>query len=641
MLFASPALASGPPLPFNSYTVNNGVINATCSATVGIASCSNQVVDDGFLQRQITITGGPLAGTYLQFILTEPGVTGNAAAAAFTATRGNVFFTNEDFVKMNNASSGVASAQTIIESTFTTPTLEDRFVYNYKYHWGWANGSITAAPWVTFYQDTSQVDYSAGMSNPVELMYDMYNLSSNGAGFSTSMNRDVAQMVRGAPGTPGENDIQKFRFVSRSPAFNCHPDSDCPGFPASGTTPLLPGGTNGGDITWGLLDEVAATWTGQSIDTPTGPQVLGITQYDNFTTGATTSLTSFDSPEAVNWANPFGPVDTLAAVRPVIPTALPVLAPNPLAPTVAAGSPAAGPTTPVDLPIAYGGWTVSGGVYTTDPCVGVDCADPSLNEQGIMQRVITVGGDRYIQTIVTDTGATGDPNVADFDPNSLGFKQESFIKVNSGGGVASNTHVADPTGGRFTYNAELKTGWAHGGPLDPTLEVYQSVATPSTNPLLQASTMWDTLYMALGETQADKIIDINASVGSNTPIVGQPYFMNTPIMFRTNIVQGAFQNTAHTLADAPLLPSSGGNIAWDAGDAVQATWMGAVYVTSDPFSSPQIIGATSYTNLSTGDRVAYTSQANPNPDSWLTSSTLPFGPFLDPTPAWVPFVTVP
>ena len=76
-----------------------------------------------------------------------------------------------------------------------------------------------------------------------------------------------------------------------------------------------------------------------------------------------------------------------------------------------------------------------------------------------------------------------------------------------------------------------------------------------------------------------------------------------PIMFRTNIVEGVFQNTTHTLADDVLIPSTGGNIEWLPGEAVQATWVGAQYVTSDP-AGVQTIGATSYTNLSTGDRVA-------------------------------------
>ena len=203
--------------------------------------------------------------------------------------------------------------------------------------------------------------------------------------------------------------------------------------------------------------------------------------------------------------------------------------------------------------------------------------------------------------------------------------------------IASNLNIADGTQGRFSYNAAVRTGWAHGEPLDPTLEINQSVANPATNPLLQSSAMWDTFYLAQGETDADKIIDINASVGQGTPIVSQLYTISVPIMFRTNIIQGAFQNTTHdALIDPALLPSSGGNIGWLPGEAIQATWVGASYTTADPYLEPHVVGATSYTNLSTGESTQYTTDptANPNPDSWVS-------PFLPPTPAWVSSLPIP
>ena len=254
--------------------------------------------------------------------------------------------------------------------------------------------------------------------------------------------------------------------------------------------------------------------------------------------------------------------------------------------------------------------------------------------------MITIGNDQYYQTIITDKNATGDPSLPDFATNSLAFKQETLVKRNSEG-VASNSNIADASQGRFSNNAAVRTGWAHGDPLDPTLEINQSVATPATNPLLESSTMWDTFYLVQGETDADKIIDINASVGQNTPI--QVYTINVPIMFRTNIIQGAFQNTTHdALIDPVLLPSSGGNIDWLPGEAIQATWVGASYTTTDPFVGLHKLGATSYTNLTTGESTRFVSMrprlsdpvAHPNPDSWVS-------PFLPPTPVWVNSIPVP
>ena len=95
-----------------------------------------------------------------------------------------------------------------------------------------------------------------------------------------------------------------------------------------------------------------------------------------------------------------------------------------------------------------------------------------------------------------------------------------------------------------------------------------------------------------------------------------------------------FQTDTHTLADSPLLPSSGGNIAWNPGDAVQATWVGGMYITSDPNAQTRI-SATSYTNLSTGDGVAYTDLTTEQPDSWVIP------PFLAPAPTWVSTLSPP
>ena len=188
------AHASGPPVGFDGYSVASGEITATpcaslsvpgapgatitCSDTAAIAATGfnfDNAHDDGMYQRQITISGaGPAVdGTYVQFILTDTGVTGDPTANPFTAARGTVNFTNEDFVKMNNQVSGIASKQVIIQSsnpdpsTITTSTIEDRVVLATEYNFGWAQSN--ADPWVLITQDISQVDYSSGLATPTEI----------------------------------------------------------------------------------------------------------------------------------------------------------------------------------------------------------------------------------------------------------------------------------------------------------------------------------------------------------------------------------------------------------------------------------------------------------------------------------------
>lgn len=87
------ASAGGPPIPFDDYSVTDGVISANCPEVGGVqAVCSDGISDNGMLQRSIEIPSGVNQGSYIQFILTEPGVTGDAAAAPFIEDRGILFF---------------------------------------------------------------------------------------------------------------------------------------------------------------------------------------------------------------------------------------------------------------------------------------------------------------------------------------------------------------------------------------------------------------------------------------------------------------------------------------------------------------------------------------------------------------------
>lgn len=634
LLITNSAIAAGPPIPYDGYTVSNGAISAACPLG---ATCDAITADNGFLQRRVTVSSGPNAGSYFQFILTDPGVTGDPSADAFTTARGNVSFTNEDFVKIGNRGSGISSKQSMFSSDFLSPTIEDRFSYQTMYEFGWAQS--TAFPWVNIQQDVITLDYGPNPLVPQEVFSDVAEITSNADGFNTNIDVDLSQRV-----DMGLTDVQKFQYKVVAGIYQTT------AHPPVGPSPLLPGGTNGGEITWTTGEKLAALWIGQSL-VDDGGGLYGLTKYENLDQATKTQLASFTDPEPVNWINPpFDAADTISAVDTYTPTDA-VPAPNPLTATVPAGSPAVGPTTPVTLPVAYDSWSVSNGSFTTTPCgIGVDCSTPTINSGGLLQRLVTVGGDQYIQTIVTDTNATGNPTLADFAVNSLGFKSESFVKMGQNG-VASNLHIAEQnlaykttptssplpsTGGQFVYNALLKNGWANGGPLDPTMVVDQR-NTVLDNNYQNTASMDSKFHMELGATPSDKIIDISAATGTFAVadiIIGPPVNINipgsgfyAPIMFRSNIVQGAFQNNTHALSDPDLLPSISGDIAWASADAIQATWVGGAYATPDP-SGPSIIGLTSYTNLSTGDRTYNASLVNPNPESWAA-------PFGAPTPAWV------
>lgn len=668
------AFAAGP-VAFDGYTVSNGSVSAGCPATTSngapITSCVDTVSDNGMLQREITVGGvSAEAGKYIQFILTDIGVSGDAAAAAFTASRGTLNFTNEDFVKMNNRGAGIASQQRLIESTMVSATIEDRFEMAQEYEFGWARSGLT--PWVSTFEDISQVDYSVNPTNPDVIFQSRADVISNNSLFSTDIDVGLTQFVDLTDANGTGNQGFKFKRVAGQFQNTAH------------TAPaILPGGTNGGNITWAVGEDISALWLGQNITNMANAGFDHVRYTNNTLPTQSTQLTNLgvnatNSPSS--WSNPpFGPAPTLTAPTVTAtatvsaPTALAPTLPSPASPTVITGA------TAVTLPLPYNNWTVSNGVFTVPACPATaTCSAPIVNEAGVFQRNVTVAGVTYIQTIVTDSNATGDAAAAEFTANSLAFRAETFVKASSatGSGIASNLQIADSdlsyknvdpttnsvmptTGGEFGYSTQLKTGWAHAaGSSDPLLVVDQRVTVQDNN-FLHTTSMEDRFHMELGENVNDRKIDTSSVVGTTATadggtssiiidpnnaahvascgilggtVIGNSCVIpgtagsgfNNPIMFNSSYVSGSFQTTSRVPDPFNPLLSNGGDIGWSAGDAIQATWVGGRYVTTDPYG-PSVIGATSYTNYSTGDRTAIASvnlptvtgsAGNPNPDSW-------------------------
>ncbi|HHH35765.1 MAG TPA: hypothetical protein ENK48_02920 [Gammaproteobacteria bacterium] len=663
---------AGSPIPFDGYTVTSGDITPTagsCSpppgapptvtVTCGALTDPETVVSDGMLQRRVTVSGYPdptFNGTYIQFVITEPGVTGDASANPFTAARGNLLFTNEDFVKMHNRSAGISEKQTIIESNFVTPSLEDRFVNTTIYEFGpWASNSALN-PWVHVDQQISQVDYSSDPLNP-------------------TLTFDTSAVIDSNKALQNNKPTDNFRYE-----FSQYVDmTDAAGFGDQGfklirakgqylsaDTVTLPDGST---VSWNPLagDEGRAMWIGQSLaDGGTSPN-FGYSKYtrvDSFGFPTSIDWLSFASVAAEGWnqlsASVFGAPPTLPSSPQIVAPTPAISAPDPIAPNPAlTGTPPGGPPTPVSLPVSYYAWTVTNGVFTLDPCpVGVYCGPPIVNEGGLMQRIVSVGGVDYVQTIITDPNATGDPKNGDFTANSLAFKSENFVRIGTmgggggiGSGIAAVQHVAEQdltytgvtsttlptTGGQFAYNTELKTGWANGGSTDPRIAVDQRILVPDYIDTQNTTTDY-TFSMKVGQTDTDKLIRFSDYVG--TKAAGGTNDILDPIVFVSEFRSGAYQNNTHALTDPALLPSNGGNIAWNPGEAIQVTWVGGDYgSTTDPFG-PSRINTVSYTNLSTGDRTSATVSAQPidpavtGPESWVD-------PFTQPPPTYTLTYTPP
>lgn len=80
------------------------------------------------------------------------------------------------------------------------------------------------------------------------------------------------------------------------------------------------------------------------------------------------------------------------------------------------------PLTYAGAPVAYDGWSVSGGaIDTSTSCAtsGVSCTN-LVSDPGMIYEEVTAGGSKYLRLILTDQAATG-------APNQLNFTNEVFI----------------------------------------------------------------------------------------------------------------------------------------------------------------------------------------------------------------------
>ena len=691
------------PIPFNEFEVgdtgspatlgkNPGDITTVCPATVSNPGvivefvCSNETVDNGMLQRDIMITVNNLGSgmitknSYIQSILTEPGVTGEGTANPFSLARGSVNFVNEDFIRINNRGDGISSRQTTIESKFLdSGNLEDRLVLTQEFNNGWAGPGESSL--LSTQQSIERLDYSLDINNPTLIFSDSFDILADKGDLLVNTLIDALQKVDLSDGA-GNSDIQDFQFSRIGGNYN----QDSGKLWDSGTDGVFLEDGGFDTFGWGTFESVEALWIGQSI---AANHKYGLERYTNYDYEIAPSVTvektvrkhSFDNAEATAWdkTQRFGTRETLSAgMGPTLaPTNLAVFYPvyavtaDPFSGIVGTGTSGTGIdpllADSVPLPWAYDNWSVINGVFydlsgtSAVPCplFADNCSDPVVNSEGLYQRIIQVAGIQYVQTIITDKNASGNPGAATFNgvgagrtiaADALTFRSESIVRLDDAvQGIAANQYIAEldlshlsttnlsSTAGEFEYNTTLSTGWAHiDNARDARLTVDQRVAVFDNQS--SASTSTENIFsMKVGDAAIDREIDI-FSVAATDGFLSQTF--EYPIMFASSIRSGQFQHTNRTADDLnPLLDSSTDpDIGWLAGESIQSTWVGGAYITIVP-GDISTISANSYTNLTTGARtsVAITdgNVQNPLPDAenWLVD---PFGPvpaYLDPYPS--------
>lgn len=282
-------------------------------------------------------------------------------------------------------------------------------------------------------------------------------------------------------------------------------------------------------------------------------------------------------------------------------------------------------------PIPYGGWTANNGIITAGCGPSVVCGS-AMSTQGILQREVTAIAEnsRYIQSIITDSNATG-------SPATLPFHSESFVKTggepsqwtHSGGNSDATTdylssgisvrQVVKEAADGFDTTTRINTGWAAAAG-EPNIEMSQSML--STDAGIQTN---GSFYMAINadadgnRTGFRMGIDQTVSGGSGSSGSVRPS------AFALREVAGDMLTAAGSASFGGSGwggggggwggggSATGGNVTWKAGDDVKVTWVGQ-----------SGFGFQAYDNLSdSSNRITTFSLSSSGPFSWVDP---PFGP---------------
>ncbi|MBI5450067.1 MAG: hypothetical protein HY940_01795 [Gammaproteobacteria bacterium] len=305
-------------------------------------------------------------------------------------------------------------------------------------------------------------------------------------------------------------------------------------------------------------------------------------------------------------------------------------------------------------PTTYGGWTVSKGTITAPCPAGILSCSISVADNGFLQRILTLsGGARYIQRIVTEPGANGDPNQADFSADSLAFTMEDFVQMNRDltasvlnldKNVSTRFSLAEST---FSGSAELRFTYAVRLDNGPQFDSGPAVSN-SRPPMWVDSTTtvreidWSTLSSPVEKIFSSATIRSNSSgfpLTSPTTFGRAEHVFDQRLnlggadsqQFSHHLLGGRAQTTSHALSAADILPggSNGGDLAWAVNDTISATWIGQtmtdVYL---PDGAATTFGYTGYYKgentgaaITSGISTRFSSLTSSAPASWVT----PFG----------------
>jgi len=261
------------------------------------------------------------------------------------------------------------------------------------------------------------------------------------------------------------------------------------------------------------------------------------------------------------------------------------------------------------------------GSTTLDPNTGVPsgcpagftCLAPIANEAGFLQREVTNGTERYIQTIIQDgsvaAGAVGQ-----------GFASEDFVRFNNTGqqsaqGIRSQLTVRDAAAADsfFISTSNIEAGWAvNGGDAQAVIDMQiQDGGQAGQNLGFDTQFSVDTSFNAatglntLNSLRADQTVGLGLTGAVNN---------NDRQRFYTEIKQAAAAGSSD-LATVGTGTVRGNGATWAAGEVIQVVWAGQ-QVAGTPQFGTQTVNNVTQNNLGVPNFTSLTDLASPGPWLW-------------------------
>ncbi len=281
-------------------------------------------------------------------------------------------------------------------------------------------------------------------------------------------------------------------------------------------------------------------------------------------------------------------------------------------------------TTSAQPPTGFGQWSASSGTISASCPTGFNCA-VLVDDTGFLQRELVDPntGQTFMQSIITDPGASG-------APQELGFADENFISlmgpggVPLGNGIASHQAVRD--GEVFHNTIEINRGWA--APQDATGAVLMDqFMADFANPAIQTddfSTAFAFENIERGGQVTGLRQRLDQTVGLNQ---GGTFEIDDWQVMSMPIISGEFQTTSGE-ATIPGI----GTMTWNPGDTIMT---GFAAQTFEALPDRAAMGGTfshqGIANATTGEEIAINSLIETGPFDW-PDPLLPEAVFPDVNP---------